>query len=124
MDARIPKFILQPILENALIHGVNESERRGWISVTGDVSEGTIRIRVEDSGPGFSAEMLGGELKAREGIGMRNVRKRLRLYFGGRARMRIENRPQGGGCVTVELPQGGMSDEEVAVYDQDAAGRR
>lgn len=124
MEARIPKFILQPILENALIHGVNESEQRGWVSVVGDISDGTIRIRVEDSGPGFSAEMLGGELKTREGIGMRNVRKRLKLYFGGRARMRIENRPQGGGCVTVELPLGGMSAEEVAVYDQDAAGRR
>lgn len=124
LAARVPKFILQPIIENALIHGMSESGAMGRIGLYGRLDKGKIRIRIEDSGPGFSPEMLDGDPHTKRGLGMRNVYKRLGLYFGGRAQMRIENRPQGGGCVVVELPEGGMSVEEVAAYDQDAIGGR
>lgn len=124
LAARVPKFILQPIIENALIHGMSESDAMGRIELYGRLVKGKIRIRIEDSGPGFSPEMLEWDPHTKRGLGMRNVYKRLELYFAGRAQMRIENRPQGGGCVVVELPEGGMSVEEVAAYDQDAIGGR
>lgn len=124
LAARVPKFILQPIIENALIHGMSESDAMGRIELYGRLVKGKIRIRIEDSGPGFSPEMLEWDPHTKRGLGMRNVYKRLELYFAGRAQMRIENRPQGGGCVVVELPEGGMNVEEMAAYDQDAIGGR
>lgn len=119
LDTRVPRFILQPIIENAIVHGVAQSDLPGRLTVRGRRCGDVVAICIDDSGPGFSPEILGESSNAREGIGLRNVRKRLALYFTDGATMRTENNPQGGGRVTIHLPIGGMTNEEATVYDKD-----
>ncbi len=125
-DTRIPKFLLQPIVENAVVHGVTERREGGKILISAFARDDRVYICVEDNGPGFSKEMLAvreaGEAPKR-GIGTDNVERRLKLYFGLRARLQFENLPGGGGRVVIEMPHGGIPQEEADAYDQDSFGR-
>ncbi len=123
----IPKFLLQPIVENAVVHGVTERREGGRIFLCAFEQDDMICICVEDNGPGFGGKtpwtLDGRQDKGRGlGIGTDNVAMRLKLYFGSRARLRFENLPQGGGRVVIELPCGGISQKEAQAYDQDSSG--
>jgi glucose-6-phosphate-specific signal transduction histidine kinase len=87
-NAAVPVMILQPLVENALRHGVRERAQASRIRFSAAANNGTLEIAVEDDGPGFPAEW-------REGVGLANVRKRLALLFAERARLHIERAPQG-----------------------------
>lgn len=86
----IPRFILQPIVENAIYHGMPEDlSRQGRIVISAKIQEEYLEIAVEDNGEGISMEkaediMKKGKQKSRSfnGIGVVNVNQRIRLYFG------------------------------------------
>ena len=111
--ALIPTMILQPVLENALVHGVRTDHAVVDISARDEGDR--LVICVKDNGEGMPSErverILNGSAEESEqqgrkstGIGMRNVRDRLRLIYGSAAELRIESRLGEGTAVTVLLP--------------------
>ncbi len=90
MGLYIPRFILQPIVENAIYHGLpNDLSRRGCIKITAGCVKEQLVIAIEDNGVGMTAEEMSRitEEKTREsrafnGIGVANVNERIRLFFG------------------------------------------
>ena len=110
-EALVPTMILQPIMENALIHG-NRGPAQHGISADAEIVEDQLRIRIRDNGPGMTAETIDKILHPEEGdmqngrtsLGVRNVLERMRLLYGDSATMDIESRPGEGTCVQLCLP--------------------
>ncbi|MBD2868639.1 sensor histidine kinase [Paenibacillus arenilitoris] len=105
MDCLIPKITLQPLVENAIIHGISEKpEGKGIIQITGGIASGRLLLEVRDDGVGLQSE--GGEERKHKGsgYGVNNIQKRLELYFGLPASLRFGSRDGGGTCVTIDVP--------------------
>ncbi|MDE1959601.1 MAG: histidine kinase [Xanthomonadaceae bacterium] len=94
LTARMPRLLLQPLVENAFRHGLVDG--RGTLLVTLRGAAGELHCAVSDDGAGYRA--------GREGIGLANVRERLRLLYGERAALEIAARPEAGTMVSVRLP--------------------
>jgi two-component system, LytTR family, sensor kinase len=92
-DSLLPRLIpilsLQPLVENAVKHGVARQQGKGSVKIIISETPPGLLIKVQDSGPGFSADHSGAENGT--GIGLENVRQRLRLCYGDVARLRIES---------------------------------
>ncbi|WP_139904473.1 cache domain-containing sensor histidine kinase [Clostridium thermarum] len=90
LNYRIPKFTLQPVVENALIHGIEPMEGQGVIVIKGYEYNGTVKISITDNGIGISEKKLATLLGKGEnvdkrrlsGIGINNVNERIKMYFG------------------------------------------
>ena len=108
---RIPKITIQPLVENALYHGIKNKRGQGKITVSGTRREDGFEIRVTDNGIGMREEQLEKirrELKERpkeaEYFGLYNVNERIRLDFGAEYGISLESRWQEGTTVSVKLP--------------------
>jgi signal transduction histidine kinase len=88
----IPAMSIQPLIENAIKHGISAVEGPGTVGLHAALEAGRLRLEVSDSGPGFPA---GFSLDNGEGHGLRNVVERLRGYYGDDARLSWESRPGG-----------------------------
>jgi signal transduction histidine kinase len=97
---RVPPLILQPIVENAVRHGVSALSTAGCIAVTASVADARLRLVVSDDGPGMGASSS----RAGSGTGLRNTRERIAQLYGGDATLRIDNAARGGTIVTLDLP--------------------
>ena len=100
LDAEVPSLILQPIVENAVVHGVSQQTEGGVIEITGRRNGEKLVLVVKDSGPGFR----NGTGRNRTGVGMSNTAARLEELYGSDQVIRRENSAEGGATVTVELP--------------------
>jgi len=98
----LPKLVLQPLVENALYHGIKEKEGQGHIRVSVQKQDSGLVIRIEDDGVGFQAtgDSSQSQLK-RGGVGLQNVDQRLKLHFGEDYQMKIDSIPSKG--TTVEI---------------------
>ena len=98
----LPKLVLQPLVENALYHGIKEKEGQGHIRVSVQKQDSGLVIRIEDDGVGFQAasDSSQSQLK-RGGVGLQNVDQRLKLHFGEHYQMKIDSIPSKG--TTVEI---------------------
>ncbi len=103
LDARVPYLILQPIVENAIRHGIAPRSSPGRIEILAKRDNGSLRIQVKDNGPGLP-DISATEGKAREGLGLANTRARLRQLYGPTHRFELHNDPAGGLVVTLEIP--------------------
>ncbi|PSQ92216.1 MAG: hypothetical protein BRD30_02620, partial [Bacteroidetes bacterium QH_2_63_10] len=83
----LPSMTLQPLVENAVEHGVGKTQGECTVTVTAERSDGTLALRVLDTGPGF--ETTDPEAVLDDGTGLANVRERLRLFYGDAARMHL-----------------------------------
>jgi len=113
---QIVKLTLQPLVENAIYHGIREINYPGRLEVTGGLEEGCVVLRVRDNGKGIpkalqdlearrETEQIHGDLILhRKGFGMSNVDERLKLYFGSEYGLRIYSGPGQGTCIEVHLP--------------------
>ena len=99
LDLPVPSMLLQPIVENAIRHGIAPKVEGGRITIRGERVPAGLRIEIEDDGVGFASGAEAGH-----GIGMMNVRERLRVLYGGQARLEIRGVPGEGTCVRIELP--------------------
>lgn len=108
----VVKLILQPLVENAIYHGIKERETPGQVHITGRKEGDTLLLCVEDDGPGIAPQRLEilqkdlarGLCVSGEGYGIFNVNERVRLYFGTQYGLFLES-VAGEGCrATVKLP--------------------
>lgn len=104
-DARVPKLFLQPIVENAILHGFESMEHGGLILLSGEQRNGALHFRVEDNGRGMSEESLQA-LRSPEaqGIGIGNVEQRIKLLYGEIYGLSIASVPGRGTTVTIVIP--------------------
>ena len=98
--APVPGLILQPLVENAIKHGVSRTAKPVIVALNARAEGNTLILSVTDTGPGVSTV---GEEDC-HGIGLANVRERLAARFGGSARMECGNGPNGGYGVRLFLP--------------------
>ena len=108
-DRMVPKLILQPLIENALYHGVKNRRGRGRITITGEATETDLFLRVRDNGAGMSEEELqelqqGVYQDHHRGLGLKNVHQRIRLYCGEPYGLTFQSAPGEGTEVTIRLP--------------------
>lgn len=94
----IPRFLLQPILENSLRHGLRADMEKPSLQIKIWVCSDDLCLSVFDNGSGFT------ESADSRGIGLSNVIERLRLLYGDSFQMQIESQPGSGTCVTLRLP--------------------
>jgi LytS/YehU family sensor histidine kinase len=104
-NVAIPAMSIQPLIENAIKHGVSAAEGPGAVGLRAALHDGRLRVEVSDSGAGFPP---GFTLENGEGHGLRNVMERLRGYYGDAARLSWENRTSGT-RVVLTLPAGEYS---------------
>lgn len=97
LGARLPPLILQPLVENAVRHGIADLAQGGAITITARHDGGALDLSVHDTGRGFHEPPA-------EGIGLSNVRARLHAHYGGQARLAITSDPGRGTLVTIRLP--------------------
>lgn len=109
-NALIPTMILQPVVENALQHGVRTQNESSDILVHAYVTGDKLNITVKDTGYGLTPQMeqklQSGQAEGTKqgGIGVGNVRQRLNLIYGEDAQFTIGNRPEGGVIVKIIIP--------------------
>ena len=110
---RIIKLTLQPLVENAIFHGIEPTGEAGTITVSGREDGDDVLLFVTDDGAGIPADTLAGLLTAERprshaslnGIGVYNVHRRLQMLYGPRYGLTIESEPGCGTCVTVRIPK-------------------
>jgi two-component system LytT family sensor kinase len=95
----VPSFLLQPLVENAVRHGMASRREGGLVAIRAARHGETLLIKVTDNGPGFSADP---ESLVRQGFGLANVRERLKLLYGRDGSMILEN--AGGASVKISIP--------------------
>ncbi len=95
------KFILQPIVENAIIHGFSDVGYSGTIVVKGEDCGDFITFSVKDNGKGMKLD----KGMRYTGVGMDNVQKRLRFHYGNKSDMKVESTLGGGTMVTLRIPK-------------------
>jgi len=100
LDAAVPNLLLQPLVENALKHGIAPRAAGGRVTVRARVDGGVLQLEVADDGAGLAATATSGAA----GLGLANTRARLDRLYGGAARLHLHAGAQGGAVVRVELP--------------------
>jgi sensor histidine kinase YesM len=99
LESFVPTLILQPLVENAIRHGIAPRAAPGHIRVKAARESGSLKIEVRDNGGG-----LNGNSNGKAGVGLQNTRARLRQLYGGDFGFDLANAPEGGLVVTLCLP--------------------
>ncbi len=102
LDAFVPSMLLQPMIENAIKHGLAPKLEGGQIHLRTRRNDGRLFIEVEDNGLGISQDRLTGVYA--QGIGISNVHERLRLLYGDQFRMDIHSQEGAGTHIQIEIP--------------------
>jgi two-component system, sensor histidine kinase YesM len=101
----LPKITLQPLVENAIIHGVLEKpDGEGVISIKGSIHNGRLRLTVSDDGPGMGDEVTHSERYRGSGYGLNNIRKRLEYYFNELEGIHLHSVQGTGTTVSIDVP--------------------
>jgi two-component system, LytTR family, sensor kinase len=113
LDGEVPTLLLQPLVENAIGHGIAKRTGPGRIRITGRRSGGRLVLEVRDTGPGFPPEQLAGgggtpsqapQRPRPGGVGLANTRARLEQLYGSAHDLVLENGPEGGAVVRISVP--------------------
>ena len=103
LDAKVPNLILQPIVENAIRHGIAPRSTPGLIEIEAEQRNGALRIQVRDNGPGLPVHRTSENL-FKKGLGLANTETRLERLYGAAHLFDLSNNPAGGLVVTLEIP--------------------
>jgi LytS/YehU family sensor histidine kinase len=118
-EALVPQLILQPIVENAIRHGIGRSSSAGEIRINTSKVDGKLELRVQDDGPGLSPR----DPSHDQGIGLANTRARLQQLYGQAAQLEIKNCDRGGVIATMSLPFHHSHSEIEGIYVPDSPDR-
>jgi GAF domain-containing protein len=110
IEARVPGLILQPVVENAIKHGIANAEGPGHVCISARHEGGRLLLRVADNGPGFP----NGWDAARSGVGLSNTRERLERTYDGDYRFDVGRGDRGGAVVEIEIPYRRAADGQVS----------
>jgi two-component system LytT family sensor kinase len=109
LAARLPAFLVQPLVENAVKHGLEGTTDKRHISITAQDAGAEALVVIEDDGAGMDPELLrrilAGEVSPSGGIGLSNVDDRLRQVYGDDHGLVIETAPGAGMKITTRLPK-------------------
>jgi two-component system sensor histidine kinase YesM len=117
LDYKTIKVVLQPIVENAIYHGIKNKRGPGTIVIRSEEAEEDILLQVIDNGAGMDEEKIRKLLlpgpgpesepgrEAGRGVGISNVNRRLQLYFGAKYGLSFESVPGEGTTVTIRIPK-------------------
>lgn len=117
----VPKMILQPLVENALVHGLEEKEGDKRLLIAAKEEKDLLQISIRDNGVGMSQEriekVLGGRLKQEKqhGVGLYNVHQRIQMSYGEVYGIEIKSKLGEGTEILIRLPKGGKSIEDTGV---------
>ena len=106
--ARIPRLMIEPLVENAVAHGLEPKQEKGYVTVVAKEQNGKLWVQVKDNGVGFDVKEL--EKKEQKAdkkhthIGLVNTQQMLRTVYGEEATMEIQSEIDAGTCVTICLP--------------------
>ena len=109
-DALVPSMLLQPIVENAYVHGISKTDAKGILAIEGMRDGDQLRLRVMNSGVGIKPRSNG-----RRGVGLRNVEERLKLHYGAAATLDLAEFNEREVHVTVVLPLQYSTEEETSL---------
>lgn len=98
LDAVVPTLILQPLVENAVTHGIESQLAPSVIQITAEHAGPILRLEVTDNGRGLLGKTLS------EGVGLRNTRLRLKELYGNNGKLEVRSEPAGGFSVELLLP--------------------
>jgi len=96
-SAVFPSMMLQTLVENAIKHGLEPKPEGGRLEIAAEIVDGQLAVHVRDNGMGFMP-------KAQGGVGLANVRERLKALYKDRAELIINVPPAGGTCATIKVP--------------------
>lgn len=110
---RIPKFVIQPLVENYFVHGIDYQRNDNAISIKARIHEGCVNIQILDNGKGVPAQKLSeikeqlatSTVELQQSIGLKNVHERLRGYYGTRYQMTLDSQENGGFRINLLLDQ-------------------
>lgn len=105
----LPPLLLQPLVENALRHGIEPMLTGGELQIIGWQQQGICYLQVKDNGPGLAVS--GHQTYSGGGVGLLNVRQRLQQLYGAAGRLQLSTSPQGGFIAELQLP---LQQNEVA----------
>ena len=100
LDAQVPRLILQPLVENAIKHGVAPRSGPGLVQISAKLAGDRLRLEVRDDGVGVSG---GGRAPLRSGVGLKNTRDRLECLYGANHRLEFSD-ADAGLAVRIEIP--------------------
>jgi sensor histidine kinase YesM len=100
LDALVPQFFFQPLVENAIRHGIADRETGGVIDIRAEHQNGMLHLKVRDNGPGLN--ISNGNFI--EGVGLSNTRSRLEYLYGAGGRFEVCNAEEGGLIVAAAIP--------------------
>jgi signal transduction histidine kinase len=103
LDTRVPSLILQPVVENAIKHGIAPRPEAGRIDIRAERVNGSVRVQVHDDGAGLPRDV--GDRGAGR-VGLSNMRERLERMYGGGCRLELCDAPGGGTVVSISIPLG------------------
>jgi LytS/YehU family sensor histidine kinase len=109
LDCRVPNLILQPIVENAIRHGVSQRSAPGHVEVRAARAGSALRLEVRDNGRGLPEGDAAAPCTKGGGVGLANTRARLQRLYGAAYRFELSNLPTGGAVVTLEIPLQGST---------------
>jgi LytS/YehU family sensor histidine kinase len=110
-NALVPSFILQPLVENAIVHGLREVRKEGLIQVRAFVRQRTLTLLVTDNGIGFR------EAPAKPGLGLSSTRERLAQMYPGNHNFTIGNVSTGGAQACISIPLIFENDDESEIHE-------
>jgi two-component system sensor histidine kinase LytS len=106
----VPPLIVQPLVENAVKHGLSAKEEGGTVKIRAERRNGTLRICVQDNGVGINGRLLDRVLAAgvaeggSTGLGLKNVHQRLVHIYGPQGQLTVNSRPDRGTAITLDIP--------------------
>jgi two-component system LytT family sensor kinase len=103
LDVIVPSMILQPLVENCVKHGLSRKLGPGTITIRSHRESGRTLLEVEDDGMGFVLDRLSEPMSS--GIGIANVRERLRVIYGATYQLRLDSEPGRGTCARIEVSE-------------------
>ena len=101
LDAEVPHLILQPLVENAVRHGIAKRSAAGELRIQSTRDNGNLLLRIVDNGPGVIESNCSG---SKSSLGLRATRERLQTLYGNHQRFSLRNLPEGGVEACVQIP--------------------